>query len=588
MTARRCVIAFAILWLAPAAARGAGEDRTLLTGNAHGVWLVRPSKGLDDFDVLVRPAGKKWEWVVREVPGVPAVAATSGSQLHVLLRKPLGHLVFSMGSKRHTPGLNPSPKDKHNRWPKGASPVAICASGPFGDSAAPTLVAVVPYRPSAQPATRKSPASRPATEPATKPAAKPDEKPATKPTRFQQYRGKSRNLAVFHTVNPQWQFLTQRENVHLPPEARVFVTVAREALYMLIAAPGGPNSLACWKKGAPWRPIALAGQAAAGEVVAMVTVQDRPVIVCASPAKTPDGADDDTRRQLHLAAYEGPEKGFRDQTLTRAGKAMTWTRDHLPLAAGMGEQCGLFWSDGEETKFAVSGLNGQAAAVYDVDAFARPPFDDDGAAVIQKFMWGLIAATFFCMFLLRPRTVGKPFVLPAQFRPGRLGRRLLAGLIDFVLFVVLATIVFNVTSGPMSYSQTQELLAAAANEHQIPVRLAYASIVAVAGFGIYGFFMERKYGATAGKLLMKLRVVGSEGAMPGTRGAALRNLTKIFEISWPLMLLVPMINRRRLRLGDLIAGTAVVEYDTSVPPPAPPPPPGGEDSTPPPRPPDEA
>ena len=69
--------------------------------------------------------------------------------------------------------------------------------------------------------------------------------------------------------------------------------------------------------------------------------------------------------------------------------------------------------------------------------------------------------------------------------------------------------------------------------------------------------------------------------------AALRNLTKIFEMSWPLMLLVPLINRRRLRLGDLIARTAVIEYDPSTYPPPPPAPPGGEESPPPAKPPDD-
>jgi len=593
VTNRRCVIAIAILCFAGAAAAGAEDEQMLLTGDADAVWLVRRSeKGLA-FDVLVRPAGKKWKWIIREVPGVPSAAAAAGSQLNVLLRKPLGHLVFNIASKRHTPGLNPSPKDKHNRWPKGASPIAICASGPFGDSPTPTLVAVLPYKPqpkppapkqppTSRPTTTASPATRPSesqptTTPATRPTTKPTTKPTgppTKPTRFARYRGKPRNLAVFHTVNPEWQLLTDCENVNLPADSRVFVTIAADTLYMLLAPPKAPNSLLCWKKDQPWREIILAPAMADAHVVAMVTIEDRPVIVYAARAETPDGADQTDQRELHLAAYEGPDKGLSDQTVTREGKAVKWAKGQLPLAVGMGQQCGLFWSEGETKKFATVALNGQVVAVYDVEALSQPPIDDDGGAILQKFMWGLVAGTFFCMFLLRPRSMGKPFSMPEHVRPGRLGRRLFAGMLDFVPFIILGTVVFGATSGPLTQGEAEQLLHAIAREHQIPVRLAYAIISMCLGYAVYGFFMERRYGATLGKMLLKLRVIGSEGTLPGTREAALRNLTKIFELSWPLMLLVPLINRRRFRLGDLIARTAVIEYDTSVPPP------GDEDSQP--------
>jgi uncharacterized RDD family membrane protein YckC len=62
--------------------------------------------------------------------------------------------------------------------------------------------------------------------------------------------------------------------------------------------------------------------------------------------------------------------------------------------------------------------------------------------------------------------------------------------------------------------------------------------------------------------------VKEDGSRPGLREAALRNATKIVELSmllstmaWLMMIfvLLPLLTRNRQRLGDMIARTTVVE-----------------------------
>jgi uncharacterized RDD family membrane protein YckC len=81
--------------------------------------------------------------------------------------------------------------------------------------------------------------------------------------------------------------------------------------------------------------------------------------------------------------------------------------------------------------------------------------------------------------------------------------------------------------------------------------------------------MEFRFGATLGKMIFSLRVVGQEGARFGWRVALLRNLVKIIEMSWPVVVLplgLMLFTRYRQRTGDFVARTAVID-GKYVPPP---------------------
>ena len=105
----------------------------------------------------------------------------------------------------------------------------------------------------------------------------------------------------------------------------------------------------------------------------------------------------------------------------------------------------------------------------------------------------------------------------------------------------------------------------------VPDSFAYAALASLAIFVVYGFVMELRCGATLGKLLLKMRVVGEGGKKADLREVSLRNLWKIIEIflppRLPLLPLVILFNRNRQRVGDWLARTAVVDARLITPPP---------------------
>ena len=572
---RHVVLAAGLVASLASARSAGGSDKTVwLVGNEHGVWLVRGGNG--KFEVLVKPTGKPWKWVDRNVSGGPFGGVAIGQQLHVLLSDSMSTLVY-----RHDPGgsqLGIGLKASHRHWRSGVVPRAVCGSSRFADSTAPTLIAVVDSSAAPKPPpSATGPASRAASGPTSRRArSRPAtaSAPATKKGR--------RHLAVFQTVDGLWQFLALREGVDLAKDDRVFATVAAGRLHTLIHRGGkeAGNELAWWHPGQEppldWPTIPLPAAPAAGKPLALVTCHGRPSLLYATPAK----AGDRTRWEVHIASYQGAGAGkaFADQAVTDAdtGKPLTWARANLPVATSMGEQFALFWQADGKPKFAPCPLSGQTKPT-DLEILDRLPPDDRGVGILENFTWGLVAAIFFGLFVLRRRGPVKPFVLPPQLRPGRLHRRLLAAMIDAVPFAVLASVISFVMSDAKSVVEFEQMMKPINAQERVPAHFAYAGIVTAVAYTVYGCLMEWRFGATLGKMLLGLRVVANEGMRASPRGIILRNLLKMLEVRWTLLLLVPLLNRFRLRLGDWVARTIVVELNPHAPPPGQEQPPVGHD-----------
>lgn len=579
---RRAVLAAGLVGCLAAAcpAQGSGKN-TWLVGNEHGVWLVRVSHGR--FDVLVKPTGKEWKWVQRNVNGGPCGGVALGQQLHVLLSDPISTLLFHHDPPNLRPGLGLKPRHPH--WPGGIVPRAVCGAKAFADSKAATLVAVVGSN-AAREATRPAtgPASRAASGPTSRPTSR--RAPSRPATTSAPAGGETglRNLALFQTVEGQWRFLALREDVHLGDDDRVLVTIAGGKLYVLVHRVGkkADNELVLWRRGeeppADWQAIPMPKTPAAGRPLGLLTCHDRPCLLYATPAHA-DAGDEKSRWAVHIASYQGGQAagGFTDQPVTDAdtGKPATWRQADLPIVTSMGEQFALFWEVDGKPKFAPCPLSGQITPT-DVGIFDRPPPDDRGGAILDNFTWGLVAAIFFSLFVLRRRGPVKPFALPPQLRPARLHRRLLAATIDAVPFLFLFSVISFVLSGARSVVELEQMIKpinSVKADNGVPTYLAYAGIATAVAYLVYGCAMERRFGATLGKILVGLRVVGNEGSRPSARGIILRNLLKMLELRWLLLLLWPLLNRFRLRLGDVLARTIVVELNPHAPPP-------GQDETP--------
>jgi len=222
-----------------------------------------------------------------------------------------------------------------------------------------------------------------------------------------------------------------------------------------------------------------------------------------------------------------------------------------------------------------------------VDEFEKLAAEDKGDGFFT-LMWMVMLAVFVPMMLLRPRGEIRPFVLPDGVRLGGLGLRLLAAIIDLLPIDLLVCIVYmNSPWGP-SEEQFRQMIRRMVEEQkfQPPLSMAVAGVVMLMLFVIYGTIMEYRTGATLGKRLLRLRVVGIGAERPDLRQCLLRNLLKLVELMalesplFFLVMLIPIMTRYRQRLGDLIARTTVVDANSilpPIPPPLPPAPPPDQD-----------
>ena len=546
----------------------------ILTGNEKAVWLIRVLPGDDGepvFDVVAKPAGGRWKWIDQKVPGTPAAAAAMEDNLHLLLQ-PTGYLIFDLERGDQQVGLNPN--DPH--WPQGTGPLALCQAPAFGASKTATMLAIVPRPPgpvsgATQPAT--------STQPTAPAASRPQSVPALVSMPSTAGAGGRSNLAVFQTLAAQWSYLTELEGIPLTDDTHIAAAVVGDHLYVLISTPGG-NRLVAWRKGQPWQDVPLKGLPASGKALSMLNVSSRLAILLAVEPSGGPSTQPHSPRELHIFTMGG-DGSFSDQAVTQNGAAMTWAADGLPLSAGLADQLALLWRQGRQINFATCNLTGELLPVSVVDIFERLPIGVDGFTVMQYFMWGLLASIFVTMFLFRPGRVPKPFSLPPDMRPSPILKRLAAGLVDFIPFVLLGSVGFILTTPVMTPEEIQAMLTSFAKERPIPpipTNLAYSMIISMGVYVVYCVGMEQRFSATAGKMLLGIRLVADEGARPGLREIALRNLLNLFVLMWlPLLLLIPLFTRNRQGLSDMIARTTVVDTAPHAPPPMPPPPPRPDD-----------
>lgn len=167
-----------------------------------------------------------------------------------------------------------------------------------------------------------------------------------------------------------------------------------------------------------------------------------------------------------------------------------------------------------------------------------------------------------------------PEGVPIHFTIATMGSRIAAQTIDLILTYTFVFILFQVLyrSDLVDWRAASALITLTAFLLRTP----------------YYIFSELIWnGRTLGKRFLKIRVININGRRLTPHQIAARNLMKEVEVFTPVILLlvfeylplwgkiltlvwtaviviVPLSNRRRQRLGDIIAGTLVVENPTSV------------------------
>lgn len=551
----------AVLCLLASPALAASAEDVFFAGNEHAVWLARRASDGKGLDVLARPAGQKWKWIERGYQGRPTAVVAVGTHLHVLFQ-PGAHTSFHLG------GQDPSPNRtcEDPNWPPGAAPLAVCEGKNFGGGDSSSILAIVPRAAGA--AARARPATQPATAATTAPVPK---APAAG-------RRKQKLLtpAVFRFAEGEWAYLSSPPGVRVQAGARVFAAAVNGALYVLFPHPDSGWNKLIVLSGGKWQDVDLDAKVARSQVLGMLPLDGRLAVVLTRPlAGRPEAS-------AVIAIYDADEGEFALQSVTKDQQPLTWTHSALPRAARFAGHLALLWLDKGKTRFATCDRTGKILSVEEV-AVKAPP-EGTGVKALEVFLWIVLGATFLPMILLRPKDPPKPFSLPPTMRPASPGKRLLAAVIDLFLSSTVGGAIFMPRD--MSRGRMVGLLRDVFKGSQdLPDNLAYAALASLAIFLAYGLVMELRYGATLGKMLLKMRVVGEGGRRAGLREVSLRNLWKIIEMflppRLPLLPLVVLFNRNRQRVGDWLARTTVVDARPAPPPPETPAPPPPETPAPP-------
>jgi uncharacterized RDD family membrane protein YckC len=138
---------------------------------------------------------------------------------------------------------------------------------------------------------------------------------------------------------------------------------------------------------------------------------------------------------------------------------------------------------------------------------------------------------------------------PAPLRGPKLdNRRVLAGVVDLVI-VALGAAVVLFAGDALSVGEVKGALG-----------------VVILGWALYYFFaLESGDGQTVGKKLMKLRVVREDGSPAGMREIAVRTILRVIDNYLVGLIVMLATGERRQRIGDLAAGTVVVDATGSAP-----------------------
>ncbi len=515
--------------LLAAIARVAIPAPLLLVGDGERLVLIRSSATENAHDITIKPLHGDWKWIHKQVDGKVIAAAITDNQLHVLVHDPFGYLIYNL-PREAVLGSNP---DDPQRWSVDTAPIALCeATGLHTkEGPRPTVLAVVPRVIGAS-----SPENR-----------------------------HTREVLIGVFANTEGSFAHVSEcpiPLGLGSEGRLFAQTVGGSLFVLICERTNKGARLVEFADGKWVEIPLKGWARETQVVGMLVVRDKLIVITSVPK--PGGAGEEPPvHQLHLGLYEPDAQVFSFGPLTIEGSQFEWIGKQLPLPAPLGERIALLFPDEDAFAFTTCEQTGRGLPLVATEPFDTSPDAKTGIQVLETFHWVVMVVILAAMFLLRPRTPPKAFVLPATMHPANPIKRLLAAMIDFLPWSLIGVAVFQVE--PASLETLREM----SPDEVLSVNRAGAYVFMLLAYTAYSIVMERRFKATVGKMIFKLRVVADNGLTPGLREIVLRNLVRLVELSFPLglpiLLLIPLFNRNRQRLGDWMARTAVIDLSASRP-----------------------
>jgi uncharacterized RDD family membrane protein YckC len=154
-----------------------------------------------------------------------------------------------------------------------------------------------------------------------------------------------------------------------------------------------------------------------------------------------------------------------------------------------------------------------------------------------------------------------PESVELEFTLAGIGNRAWALLIDYhVLAVILAGffIAWSIISVPLGDFWV-DIFGTAVTLWLVAIAFLASFIIYV---GYFVFFETLWFGQTPGKRIAKIRVVRDDGRLIGLQQATLRALLRPFDETLFIGAFLIMLGSREKRLGDLAAGTIVIQAQT--------------------------
>ena len=160
----------------------------------------------------------------------------------------------------------------------------------------------------------------------------------------------------------------------------------------------------------------------------------------------------------------------------------------------------------------------------------------------------------------RPDTVMREIPLPDQAALASIWRRLGAFALDVAPAIAVTAIYWLPIWAQVQQDMAIEDLSQAEQAEHYAVLLWPWLIIRVI-YAVYCGLTEYRWGASPGKRLMRCWVLSVDLTRPRPKQIAIRNAVKILELQPEILPLLVFIafTRNRQRLGDLLAGTIVVE-----------------------------
>ncbi|MEH2274016.1 MAG: RDD family protein [Nostoc sp.] len=160
-------------------------------------------------------------------------------------------------------------------------------------------------------------------------------------------------------------------------------------------------------------------------------------------------------------------------------------------------------------------------------------------------------------------TFQTPESVELEFTLAGIGNRALALLIDYTILIVtllLFVLIWSVLSTQL-LNFVEDFFT-----NSINLGVWFLAIFFIIAFAIYIsyfiFFETLWFGQTPGKRFAKIRVVRDDGRLIGLQQATLRALLRPFDETLFIGAFLIMLGRREKRLGDLAAGTIVIQAQT--------------------------